>query len=74
MVRLPFAEARPHWLPFVAVRDVGAATREVEKLGGTIIIAPKDVERMDAAIIADPSGAVFGLQQWPRPARPGGDR
>jgi predicted enzyme related to lactoylglutathione lyase len=74
MVRIPFAEARPHWLPFVAVRDVGAATREVEKLGGTIIIAPEDVERMDAAIIADPSGAVFGIQQWPRPARPGGDR
>ena len=74
MVRLPFAEARPHWLPFVAVRDVGTATREVENLGGTIIIAPEDVERKDAAIIADPSGAVLGLQQWPRPARPGGDR
>lgn len=74
MVRMPFAEARPHWLPFVAVRDVVAAAGEVERLGGTIIIAPEDVARKDAAIVADPSGAVFGLQQWPRPARAGGDR
>ena len=74
MVRLPFAEARPHWLPFVSVRDVAAAAREVERLGGAIIIAPEDVERKDAAIVADPSGAVFGLQQWPRPAQTGGVR
>ncbi|MCL7969104.1 MAG: VOC family protein [marine benthic group bacterium] len=74
MARLPFTEARPHWLPFVAVGDVAEATRKVASLGGTIIIAPEDVERKDAAIVADPSGAVFGLQQWPRPSQAGGGR
>jgi len=74
MMRLPFEEANPHWLPFVAVRDIYESVERVEDLGGEVIVGPDVVGRHDAAIVADPSGAVLGLQQWPRPAAPEGDR
>jgi len=74
MMELPFDEANPHWLPFVAVSDIYEAVERVEQLGGEVIIDPDVVGRHDAAIVADPAGAVFGLQQWPRPPLPGGDR
>ncbi len=72
MMQLPFDEANPHWLPFVAVSDVYAVVERVRQLGGEVIIDPDVVGRHDAAIVADPAGAVFGLQQWPRPSVPGG--
>ncbi len=74
MMKLPFEEASPHWLPFVAVGDIFASVDRVKQLGGDVIVAPDLVGRHDAAIVVDPSGAVFGLQQWPRPTLPGGDR
>ena len=74
MMQLPFDEANPHWLPFVAVKDVYASVKLVEQLGGQVIVSPDVVGRHDAAIVVDPEGAVLGLQQWPRPSAPGGDR
>lgn len=74
MMQLPFDEANPHWLPFVAVKDVHASVKIVEQLGGRVIVSPDVVGRHDAAIVVDPAGAVLGLQQWPRPSAPGGDR
>lgn len=74
MMQLPFDEANPHWLPFVAVKDVYASVKIVEQLGGQVIVGPDVVGRHDAAIVVDPAGAVLGLQQWPRPSAPGGDR
>jgi predicted enzyme related to lactoylglutathione lyase len=74
MAQLPFEDATPHWLPFVAVGDVYASVERVRQLGGEVIVGPDLVGRHDAAIIVDPSGAVFGLQQWPRPSLQGGDQ
>ena len=74
MMQLPFDEANPHWLPFVAVKDVYASVQRVEQLGGRVIVSPDVVGRHDAAIVVDPAGAVLGLQQWPRPSGSGGDR
>ena len=74
LMQLPFEEANPHWLPFVAVKDVYASVEIVEQLGGQVIVGPDVVGRHDAAIVVDPAGAVLGLQQWPRPSGSGGDR
>lgn len=74
MMQLPFDEANPHWLPFVAVRDVYASVKVVERLGGHVVVSPDVVGRHDAAIVVDPAGAVLGLQQWPRPSAQGGGR
>ena len=42
------------------------------KLGAEVLLPPEAVNNGEAAILADPTGAPFGVQQWPRPE--GGDR
>ena len=65
-------EGLPHWLPYVAVRDVAEATARAVELGAEVLLPPEAVNNEEAAILADPTGAPFGVQQWPRPE--GGDR
>jgi len=66
------AEGPPHWLPYVAVRDVAEAVARAVELGAEVLLPPAAVNNGEAAILADPTGAPFGVQQWPRPG--GGDR
>ena len=66
------AGGRPHWLPYVAVRDVAEAVTRAVELGAELLLPPEAVSNGEAAILADPTGAPFGVQQWPRPG--GGDR
>ena len=65
-------EGPPHWLPYVAVRDVEEAVARAVELGAEVLLPPEAVSNGEAAILADPTGAPFGVQQWPRPE--GGDR
>jgi predicted enzyme related to lactoylglutathione lyase len=65
-------EAVPHWLPYVAVDDVAAVTERAVALGAQVLLAPDAVAHGEAAILVDPTGAPFGVQQWPRPE--GGER
>jgi predicted enzyme related to lactoylglutathione lyase len=59
------ARRRPHWLNFVRVADVGAATDKAAALGGQVLLAPHaDREGNRMAVIADPAGAALGLMQW----------
>jgi predicted enzyme related to lactoylglutathione lyase len=71
----PWKEVRSNWLPYIRVADATAAAKKAEALGGRILLAPKpEVRNGTLAIVADPSGAVVALQQWPieAPAAPGG--
>lgn len=65
-------EATPSWLPYVAVRDPGSVVRRAVELGAQVLLPPDAVMNHEAAILIDPTGAPFGVQQWPRPQ--GGDR
>ncbi len=65
-------EATPYWLPYVAVRDVAEVTARAVELGAEILLPPEAVNHREAAVLVDPTGAPFGVQQWPRPE--GGDR
>ena len=58
--------ARPHWLNYIHVEDVGATSAKVVSLGGRVLVAPR-LERHGGkvAIVADPLGAPFGLLEWP---------
>ena len=52
----------PHWACYVATDDVEAATARVSEAGGRVINGPFDVftaGRM--SVVADPSGATFGI-------------
>lgn len=69
-------EMPPHWLGFVGVDDVDAASAKVKSLGGTVHMGPQDIPGVGRfAIIADPQGASLGLFKWKEksgePAAPG---
>lgn len=58
-------ERRAVWIPFVRVRDAAGATERALALGAELILPPRDdVLGGDLAVIADPTGAVFGLMTW----------
>lgn len=57
----------PNWLPYIAVPDPSTVVERVEGLGGKVILTSKATGRNRAAIIADPSGAAFGVHIWPLP-------
>jgi predicted enzyme related to lactoylglutathione lyase len=63
---LPEGAARsgtpPHWLPYIAVPDVGATAKQAEALGARIYVAPKSVPMIGQfAVLADPQGAAFAV-------------
>ena len=64
VVQIPWDDVKPNWVPYIAVEDVAAVAARVESLGGRLLIAPNpEIREGNAAIIADPSGAVFGIQE-----------
>ena len=61
---IPWDNVKPNWVPYIAVEDVMAITEKAKQLGGKLLIEPdKNVREGLVAIIADPSGAVFAIQQ-----------
>jgi uncharacterized protein len=57
----------PHWLNFVRVLDTMQMTTTVTKLGGRVLVEPRvDRHGGKVAVVADPSGAPFGLLEWPQ--------
>ena len=60
------ARRRSHWMNFVRVGDAQAAAVRAVELGGRIAVAPRlDRHGGRFAILADPSGAHFGVMEWP---------
>ncbi len=56
----------PHWLNFVRVEDTVKMTAKVVALGGRVLVEPRiDRQGGKVAVVADPSGAPFGLLEWP---------
>ena len=54
----------PHWVCYISTDDVEAATARVREAGGNVITEPFDVftaGRM--SVVADPTGASFGIWQ-----------
>jgi len=65
VLKIPFEDVNPHWMPYIAVKDPSEIVKKVEELGGTVYLGTEGVSGNNAAIIADPSGAVFTVQKWP---------
>jgi len=65
IVKIPFENVKPHLMPYIAVTDPSEIVKRVEQLGGTIYLGTEGISGNNAAIIADPSGAVFTIQKWP---------
>ncbi len=65
IIKIPFENVKPHWMPYIAVNDPSEIVKKVEQLGGTVYLSTEGIAGNNAAIIADPSGAVFTVQKWP---------
>lgn len=63
MAMPPDAQGAPAaWGSYVTVDDVDKQTVEAEKLGGTIIMPPRDIPNVGRfAVITDPQGAMLTL-------------
>ena len=57
VVKLQWDEVEPNWLPYIKVDDLVGTISKAEKLGGILLLRTENV-----AIIADPTGGVFGIQ------------
>jgi len=55
------ADVPPHWAVYFAVEDTDTAAARVKDLGGTVLLAPIDIEPGRFATVADPFGAVFNV-------------
>jgi uncharacterized protein len=64
MMKHPMPGAPSHWLPYVAVDDIRAATDKAKSLGASVV---RDVTPVmnegSLSIITDPTGAMLGLWQ-----------
>jgi len=66
IAKQPLTGARPAWVPYVRVADLAGTVSRAESLGGKVLIAPRpDIRSGTVAVMADPSGAIFGIQQLP---------
>ena len=62
----PEAGAPPHWLPYMAVTNLDAATVKVGELGGKVFCQPTDIPQTGRfAVVSDDQGAVFALFEYP---------
>jgi len=53
------------WVPVIKVNDVKAISVLAKQLGGKVIIEPENPNYADqVALLADPSGALFMIQEW----------
>ena len=60
------ADSHPHWLNYVRVRNTDRMAAKVVKLGGRVLVEPRvDRHGGKIAVVADPTGAPFGLIEWP---------
>ncbi|MGL1932295.1 MAG: VOC family protein [Desulfotalea sp.] len=53
------------WVPVIKVQDASSIAILADKLGGRVIIEPENPDYVDqVALLADPSGALFMVQEW----------
>ena len=64
IVRLPWEDVTPNWVPYIPVRDVSLFESKIREAGGTIIIPSSAVPgQTNPALAMDPTGGVFAIQQ-----------
>jgi uncharacterized protein len=59
----------PHWMTYIAVDDIQACAKAIEKAGGKVTVPPTPVPQVGTFIVAlDPSGAAISFMQPAMPA------
>ena len=55
--------ARPLWLPYVAVGEIGSATARATELGATVLLAPREGPAGWRSVVAEPAAGEVALWQ-----------
>ena len=64
IVSLPWDDVTPNWVPYIPVRDVSLFETKIREAGGAIIIPSSAVQgQTNPALVMDPTGGVFAIQQ-----------
>ena len=63
MMQNSAAAGPSHWLPYIDVENVDAATAKALGLGATTVVDPTDIPSGRFSVIVDPAGAAIGLAQ-----------
>lgn len=64
LMKHPIQGAPSAWMPYVSVPDVKASTDKAAKLGAKTLKEVTEIPNMGwFSVVADPTGAVFGLWQ-----------
>ena len=64
IVKIAGQPLKTQWIPYVGVTSVLAAVTKAQSLGGEVLVPPDPaVLQGRVAILRDPSGAIFGVQQ-----------
>jgi predicted enzyme related to lactoylglutathione lyase len=64
--RMPFQKVPAQWLPYVVVKDLPVALARVTEFGGHVLRKP-GAKGPQFAVVSDPGGATFILEQRPEP-------
>lgn len=67
IVAAPGSAILPNWLPYVPVADARRTLEDIERHGGTVLLTSDAIDKDSgtfAAIVADPTGGVFAIQDW----------
>jgi predicted enzyme related to lactoylglutathione lyase len=56
--------AGPHWSVTFAVDDPDAIAARTAELGGSIVVAPRDIPPVRVAVLSDPQGAAFAVSHY----------
>jgi len=66
ILKSPWEDVAPNWLPYVLVNNPKELVEKVKKLGGQVLFEPNEkVRNGSVAIIADPTGGALAIQKWP---------
>lgn len=58
----PSGGPEPHWIAYIGVKDVDAASKRAQEFGGRVLLPPTEIPGFGrAAVLRDPQGAAFGV-------------
>jgi uncharacterized protein len=57
---------RPLWLPYVEVDRIGEATERARRLGGSVLLGPREGPAGGRSVIASPAGGEIAFWQQKR--------
>jgi predicted enzyme related to lactoylglutathione lyase len=63
IITSPWPDMPANWLPYILVNDVTVTLEAVMDAGGLIVVPPQADDNGTVAILMDPTGGVFAIQQ-----------